>query len=101
MIDADKRCRFCQSISLNHGVSQPPPELFCVFVKRGPAADESQEFPSELSANAAEDPPAPQKVFLLCIDKTPAEKLLPASIVQIALYFLFQRLEHSRHTHQH
>ncbi len=63
MIDADDRRSFGKPIALDHGVSQPSPELFGDAVERRSAGDECPEFPSELAMHAPENPPATQEIL--------------------------------------
>ena len=63
MVDADQRRRLCEPVSLNHRVTEPPPEFFGVCIEGRAAADECPEFPAELAVNVTKHPPPAQKMF--------------------------------------
>ena len=86
---------------MNDGVAQASPEFFSVAVKRGAAGDESPEFPSELTMDAAEDPPAMQEVFAFRSAKLLPELFATALVFEIAFDLLFEGLQHARHRDQH
>ena len=101
MIHADDGSRFGQPVALDGGVSQASPEFFGHAVERGPSGNECPELPAELAMHAPEDPPAVEEMLSLRRLKPPPKIFQPAFIFQIALDFLFQRLQHARHRHQH
>ncbi len=106
MVQADQRSRLCQSISLDHGVSQAMPEFLRFAIQRGAPADHGPELPSEPTTHIPEGPPAPQKVLPFGCGITRG-KILAATTraikacVEIAFDLLLQRLDHARHGHQH
>ena len=63
VVHAYERRGFGEAVALNGGVAEASPEFFGVAVEGGAAGDEGPEFPSELTMDAAEDPPAVQEVF--------------------------------------
>src|SRR5664279_4745548 len=98
MVQADQRSRFGQSVALDHGVSQAMPEFFGLAIKRGAAADHGPELPSELAAQTAKGPPAPQKMLAPGCGVA-GSKILAAAIngtvLEIAFDLLLQRLDHA------
>ncbi len=101
MIHADQRSSLRQPITLDSGVSQPSPEFFSLRIQRRASANECPEPPAKLPVNPAKNPPPPQKVLSLRSAEPPQKVLDLATILQIAFNPLFQRLQNSRHTHQH
>src|SRR6266478_902197 len=79
------------------------PEFFSLAIESGAAADYGPEFPSELAAQIAEGPPAPQKVLAFG-SGVARRKILAATAtnvsVEIPFDLLLQRLDHARNGHQ-
>ena len=63
MIEADERSGLGESVALHDGISEAMPEFFRARIERGSPADDGEEFPAELAANAAEGPPAAEEVL--------------------------------------
>ena len=82
---------------MNGSVAEASPKFLRVAVKGGAAGDEGPEFPSELTMDAAEDPPAVQKVFAFRRSKLLPELLATALVFEIAFDFLLEGLQHTRH----
>src|ERR1019366_9626321 len=101
MVQADQRSRLGQSVALDDGVSQAMPEFFGLAIESGATTDHGPEFPSELAAQIAEGPPAPQKVLALGRFVARGKILADASVLKIAFDLLLQRLNHARDRHQH
>ena len=101
MIHADERSGFGEPVALDHGVSQASPEFFGHAVERGTAGDECPELPSELAMHSPENPPALQEMLAFRRLKASLKFFQSAFVLQIALNFFFQRLQHARHCNQH
>src|SRR5258708_26094491 len=101
MIQAYEGSRLRQAVSLNHRISQAMPEFFRVAVERRAAADHRPEFPSKLTADIAEGPPAAEKVLTRAGRVEPSKPLALSAVVKIAFDLLLQRLDHARHSAQH
>src|SRR5208282_5257621 len=94
------------------GVSQAMPEFFGFAIKSGAAADHGPELPSELAAQIAKRPPAPQKMlaggcgvtrgkFRVLTGRSLAGTQASETSVEVAFDLLLQRLDHARDGHQH
>src|SRR5258708_32442653 len=94
------------------------PEFFGLAIEGGAAADHGPELPSELAAQVAKGPPAPQKVLAFG-GRVARGKILAACVVtglcpvvegqspatnafvRVEVDLPLQRLEHWRDRHQH
>src|SRR5438046_2351638 len=72
------------------------PEFFGFAIECCAAADHRPEFPSELAANLAERPPAPQKMLPRCADKAFVKVRPISAFFEITLNLLLKRFEHAR-----
>src|SRR6185437_6639392 len=101
MIDADNGSGLSQAVTLNHGKTKARPEDFGFVIERGATRDEGPELPSHLAMNAAEGPPAAEKVFAFGGGELFAKLIQPAGVCEIAFDLFFERLQHTRHCDQH
>src|ERR1019366_4736917 len=101
MVHADERRRLRQPISLDRGISQPPPEFFGLRIQRRASANKRPELPPKLPPNPAKDPPPVQKVLSFRCPEPPPKLLDLPTVLEIAFDLLFQRLQNSRYAHQH
>src|ERR1700722_14215803 len=88
-------------IALDHGVSQPSPELFGDAVERRPTTDKCPEFPPQPAMHAPENPPAMQETLAFSRLKAPAKLFHTAVVLHVTLDFFLQGLQHPRHRYQH
>ena len=101
MIHAHQRCRLRESVPLNHRKSQSVPELLRVTVESCPAGNKSPKLPPEPTVQAAEDPSSAQKLFTFRILEPGTKRIRSPGVLLVPFDFLFQRLQHARHCHQH
>src|ERR1700685_1551891 len=101
MVHTNKRSGLGEAVALNRSVSKASPEFFGVTVEGGSAGDKGPEFPSELTMDAAEDPPATKKVFAFGGSKFLLKLLAATFVFEIPLNFLFKGLQHARHRDQY
>ena len=101
MIHANERSRLSEPVSLNNSETEPSPEFFGLAIKGCPAGNKRPELPSKFLMNAAEHPPAAQKVFAFRGGIIVAEFRELPCVVQIAFDFFFERVDHARHRNQH
>src|SRR5262249_13898157 len=96
-----ERSGFRESVSLDHGVTEPMPEFFGRAVEGCAAADHRPEFPSEAAADGAKRPPPAEEMLGLGTLVVAFELSAPAGLIEIALNFLLQRFDHARHSDEY
>src|SRR5579863_4854768 len=101
MIHTDQRRRLRQSISLNRRVTEPAPEFFGIAVERRASGNKRPELPPKLAVDRTKGPPTAEEMPSLCGATSSPKILKTAVIFEIAFDLLLQRLQDSRHTHQH
>src|ERR1700685_606858 len=97
MVHTNKRSGLGEAVTLNRGVSKASPKFLGVTVESGAAGGKGPEFPSELTMDAAEDPPATKKVFAFGGSKLFLNLLATPFVFEVAFNFLFKGLQHPRH----
>ncbi len=100
MVQADERSSFGESVALDDRVAEAMPEFFGFAIERGAAADDRQEFPPKLAANAAEGPPAAQEVLVRGARVIGGERLAAAACFQIAFDLLLERVDQAGNSDQ-
>src|SRR6202451_3945723 len=91
MVHTNKRSGLGEAVTLNRGVSKASPKFLGVTVESGAAGGKGPEFPSELTMDGAEDPPATKRVFALGGSKVFLKRLRPAVAFEAAAPRLIQK----------
>src|ERR1700687_1733678 len=101
MIYADQRSCLRQTIALNCGESDAPPEQFRIGFKRRAAGDDCPEFPSEAAMNSAKTPHAADHFFVRRRSKVAPKRFEEARGLQVAFDFVLKRFERTRYGNQY
>src|SRR5262249_21359999 len=94
VIHANERRSFGKAVTLDHGKTEPAPELLRLLIQRRATRDECPEFPTELAVNVAERPPAGEEVLPFGRLEAALKIDGVAGALEIAHDLCTQRLQH-------
>jgi hypothetical protein len=101
MVDADQRGCFSETVTLNHGKSQPGPECLRFQIQRGTARNKGPELPPEPAMDTAKAPPAFNKVFSPGRFKLLVKPVQLVLRLEIELDLFLQCFQNAWHPYQH